>query len=565
MSGKRFIVGSSRRQRGLWAAAGTTLGLCLVVAAPALLTGCGGSKGSITSPGNGGNISVGLGRAAPLIGSYKATKTLAGGQTQETTLEFTPGTAFETLSGVYTRHVLSPRPGGGNNYVSFESGILTGNILANGHLHLLLTADGDTKSRAAGMISRLIPLPDPGDAELELALGGGLVGGTLSSDAAQLFFIRLSPPIVGQTYQANHVAGTWSGAPSGRGGFQLNDPRTDMPFTTPPIDALTGISIAFDPHTDSTGLTYNAAVTLTDPATGSRYTAGGARAYLYSEYNSNNLQTVSGVTKLEAGEFFVVGRGHLPADAPALKIPNIGISIPFAGRAFLFEAGVGTVDGTRVQLGTLFLKFDNTDIVFPFLPGALGANPPTSIYVPVGSFAIVEGATLPQATSPTPTPTPTPTGTLGTGQVDIGTVQFSNASGSNVNTSTITNATMSAFSDSLGFTAEMDDPTVASTDERKVQIELGDYSNLVVGDSYPIVASATSQDGSVRVLYTENDAQGHVKVWYADGGKVVVTARSGNTITLSFVGATMNAPPPSQYANFSTGTFTLDAAGKFTP
>src|SRR5436305_1473178 len=116
------------RRRGLLAAAATTIGLCLIGVSPILISGCGGGGGS--------SAPSGLGRAAQLVGTYKATQSVSGGQTQETNFDFTQGSAFETLRGSYTRRVLSPRPSGGSDYTSFSSGTLAGDILPNGDLHV---------------------------------------------------------------------------------------------------------------------------------------------------------------------------------------------------------------------------------------------------------------------------------------------------------------------------------------------------------------------------------------------------------------------------------------------
>jgi hypothetical protein len=367
MSGKLcngLFSSSQNSRRRVTAIAGGTSILCLGLLTPVLLVtaGCGGGGNTVTLPGDG--VAANLGRAAVLIGTYSSTQTLANGKTEETTIEFIPGGGYENLSGSYTKRILSVRPGGGKDYVDFSSGTLTGTILANGNLQVTFTPDDDSQSQISGKATRAA-----GSTQSEYRIGEN--GRTLADIITQTLATRIQELV--QTYRANSVAGNWSGIPSSTGGFQLNDPRTDTP-----VGPVTGMSVRYDAPSNSLGNTYTAAVTLTDPTTGTPYTATGAQARLYSQYDGNLPSNFSGITNLSAGDFFVIGKGNLPANAGTLTIPNVpvvgSVSVSLANRAFLFEAGVGSYESDRIQLGTLFIKFETSDPLYALLPFA-GINP----------------------------------------------------------------------------------------------------------------------------------------------------------------------------------------------
>lgn len=539
-----FWDAAGARRRGGLAAAGTLLGLCAITASPLMLTGCGSGSRSSTASTGGTDSSSNLGRAAVVIGDYTATQTLANGKTEETSFDFIPGSSFETVAGSYTRRVLSARSDGGSDYVSFSSGTLTGNILANGQLHVLLTPDDD-----AFPLNKSVATRQTDSDEYNFTIGQG---GTTIADASLKIIANKIQQII-QTYKAISLAGTWSGSPSGQGGFQLDDPRSDTP-----IGPITGISFQYSTTGGPIATAYTAALTLTDPTSGQSYTASGVQAHLYSQYDTKLPDNFSGITKLDAGQFFVVGKGNLPASAGALTIPNVPVvgtvSIPLANRAFLFEAGGGTYNGSRIQLGTLYLKIDSTDPLYALLPFA-GLNPDaTSGYIPVGSFVVFNGTVA--TPSPTPSPSPSP------GQPSVGTIQFSNVSATNATTTTITQTEAAAeFQGNIlnASLTESGDHTIV----RVLSMQLGapDDSYLAVGKTFAISPNTTVANGQARVSYVEEG--GSQKFWDAQSGSVVVVAHDSQHTTLRVINAAMT--PLNNYGSSEEpiGTFTINATGKF--
>lgn len=539
------------RRRGVTAVAGGTSILCLALLTPVIFgtAGCGSGSDSTTLLGGG----VNLGRAAVLLGTFKGTQTLAGGAVQETVIEFAPGTATETLVGSYTLRTLAQRPGGGNAYTDFSSGTVAGNILANGDLNLVFTADDESRARNNGSATRAT------QSVYQVSQGGAVLQQVLNGIIQQTLQ-RLNAVI--QTYRANSIAGTYSGSPSTVGGFQFFDPRDDSVFTTSPLNQAFTMSVSYNLIGNSVNI-YNAAVTLPDPTTGTPYTATGV-SRLFTQYDGT-FPNYSGITNLGPNEFFVITKGKLPATASPLQIPvGAGTNIPItlANRPFLIEAGSGTYQGKKFQLGTIYLKLDiqnfGTDLLLAgLLKNKYGIDlSQTSGYLPVGHFFIATGATA------TPTPTPTPTSSPGTPAV--GTIQFSNVSSpTNAITTKITDTDASASLTGNILNASLTEKNGHSTTERDLSIQLGatsDDSSLAVGKTFPIT-SGTVSTGKATVAYIET--AGSQKFWFAQGGSVVVTAHDSQHTTLSVVGATMTPFNNAGGATQPTGTFTIDAAGKF--
>lgn len=534
MAGTRHAANA--RRRSALAAVGTVLGLCGAAGmTPLLIAGCGGGGGGSTSS------SVNLGRAAVLIGDYQMNESLPGGETEETTFDFIPGASFETLVGSYTRRVLSPRPDGGNDYVSFESGTLAGSILANGHLQVVLTPDADSSQQP-----RSRPATRQTNAtQYEFSVGQN--GATLQDIILGAIAQRIQQIV--QTYKALDLSGNWTGTPGGAGGFQLNDPRDGTA-----VGPIAPIQIQYVRNGGVLATAYTAAVTLVDPATGTPYTATGVQAHLYSQYDTKLPDNISGVTKLDAGQFFVVAKGSLPASAGSLTIPNVpilgSVSIPLAGRAFLYEAGGGTYNGSRVQLGTLFLKIDKSDPFYALLPFA-GVNPSANGgYIPAGTFAVLNG------TSPSPSPSPSPGGT------SVGTIQFSNVSGTNATTTTITSTDAAgAFQNGIYNASLTESGTHTIVRVLSIQLGAADNSALTVGKTFPIGTASPLTAGSAHVSYVEEG--GSQEFWDAQSGSVTVVANDGTHVTLRVTNAAM--APLSNYgsAQQPTGTFSINATGKF--
>jgi hypothetical protein len=549
MSLSRRITRTIASPRGLaLSATGTALGLCLMIASPMLLTGCGGGSGSITTPGNG----ISLGRAAVLIGTYKGTQTLDDGTVAEITVEFIPGAATETVTGGYTIRILSPRPGGGNDYIDFDSGTVAGNILADGSLNLVSNSDSGARSRASGFVSVVSLLTT-----INGALNVNSSSATLTNSATSTTLTRVQAAT--QTYRANSVAGNWVGTPANSTGLQVADPRTDTP-----VGPLGGMNIQYTLGTASLSNTYSAAVTLVDPTTGTPYTATAPTTRLYSEYDGNLPTNFTGINNLLPGEFFVVGNGTLPASAGSITIPNVpvvgSVSISLANRAFLFEAGVSDYQNGRAQLGTLYVKLTSSDAIYPFLPIA-GIHPLTGGYIAVGHFFITNGTST---ATPTPTPTPTPSPTPSSGVPAVGTIQFSNVSSpTNAITTKITDTDASASFIGNILQATLTEKNGHFTTERDLNMEFyaPDQASISVGKTFTISDSAPTAAGQARITYIET--AGQQKFWRAQSGTATVTAHDSQHTTFRITGAAMTPFLNAGTTNQPLGTFTIDAAGKF--
>jgi hypothetical protein len=97
-----------------------------------------------------------------------------------------------------------------------------------------------------------------------------------------------------------------------------------------------------------------------------------------------------------------------------------------------------------------------------------------------------------------------------------------------------------------------------------IQVGTTDLASVTVGKTYAIqTASGAPANGNAVVSYIEQQGADS-KFWFANGGSVVVDARSGNTITLRIVKATMQAQNNAGSTTQPTGTFTINAAGQFT-
>lgn len=553
---------SRTRRRLLVAAPCAAMAL---IAATIGLSGCGSGGKTLNLGGaNGGGV-AGLGRASKLIGSWSTKQTLADGKTEETILDFAPGSAAESVTGSYTFRVLSPRAGGGSDFVAYETGTLTGSILANGDLSLTYTPDNSdgggefsetrraakTSTHAAGKSTRAAGTTT-GTSEYSF----GADGRTMTDIVTNSVFSAFEKAI--QAFQAQSVAGTWTGTPTGVGGFQLLNPKDGTEVS----GAILPISIQYA-ATDTLARKYTASLTLSDPTTGKPYTATGVTAHLYSQYDSQAgtiPANLSGTTTLYGDQLFVSGSGHLPASAGTLTIPGLPVGVPLAGRAFVFEAGVSSGTGVRSQLGALWLKFDATTdpVLYPLLTAFTGQNTDaTGGYIEAGYFYVLNGTTV--TPTPTPTPTPSPAG---------GIVQFSNVVSTTANTNSFTKTDSSGEIDGQGTTQVLNAnivDTVSTSPERDLVIQLstgGDPSSVTVGKTYPIVpASTSSAAGVAQVNYYETPGSGTPAIWGAQSGSVVVTARSGNVITLSIVNAAMTVQ--NNYGVTATGTFTINGNVQF--
>ncbi len=154
----------------------------------------------------------------------------------------------------------------------------------------------------------------------------------------------------------------------------------------------------------------------------------------------------------------------------------------------------------------------------------------------------------------------------GTGTVQVGTINFSNVSNTNGKTATITKSiAAAAFSNNVLNASLTESGSQAVERNLSIQVGASDLASVTVGKTYPIqTAGGNPANGSAVVGYIEGQDLDS-KFWFANGGSVVVDARSGNTITLRVVNATMR--PVDNNAGSSiqpTGTFTINAAGQFT-
>lgn len=521
-------------------AAGTTLGLCLMIASPVLLTGCGGGGSSFISPGAG----INLGRAAVLLGSYQGKETLSNGLTEETTLQFSPGAAFETLVGSYTVRVLSPRSGGGNNYVSFEAGTLAGTILADGSLQVNFTPDDLTRSRAT-----------PAQATYTVNSTGTTITNT-ATGAVITQLLRAIASFVPNTA----LDGAWTGGPTTVGGLQFTDPKTLDAVA--PNDPLISMDLTYS----AVGSGYLTTLTLSDPRVGS-YQAR-VSANVYSSYDATIPANFAGISRVDTGQYFVIGRGHLPSNAG--PVPFGAVSVSLAGRGFQYEAGVSDDGNRKLQLGTLYLKFDKSDAIWPLLQleGLIPIKTPeiTSIYIPAGNFLVTKGGTTATPT-PTPrpssTPTPTPTPTPSPGVPAVGTIQFSNASSpTNATTTKITDTDVSASFEGSLLHATMTEKNGHATVERDLDMHFfaPNDAALSVGKVFTISNSTPTAAGQAQVTYIET--AGQQKFWNALSGTAVVTAHDSQHTTFRITA------PMTPFNNAGTttqpiGTFTIDAVGKF--
>jgi hypothetical protein len=153
----------------------------------------------------------------------------------------------------------------------------------------------------------------------------------------------------------------------------------------------------------------------------------------------------------------------------------------------------------------------------------------------------------------------------GTGTVQVGTITFSNVANTNANTTTITNTSAGASFSNNVLNASLTQ-SGSQTVVRVLSIQIGatDLASVTVGKTYPIqTASGSPANGNAVVSYIEQQGA-NSKFWFATGGSVVVDARSGNTITLRVVNATMRAQNNAGSTTQPTGTFTINAAGQFT-
>ncbi len=116
------------KQRGLLAAAGTTLGLCVLVASPAILTGCGSGGGNPSDGGSGPTVVRSVVRVLPTDGSVQIANvtetslTLSGAGVPT----LAPGAILVSGQGAgLLRKVVSATPGaGGQTVVQTEAATL---------------------------------------------------------------------------------------------------------------------------------------------------------------------------------------------------------------------------------------------------------------------------------------------------------------------------------------------------------------------------------------------------------------------------------------------------------
>jgi hypothetical protein len=98
-----------------------------------------------------------------------------------------------------------------------------------------------------------------------------------------------------------------------------------------------------------------------------------------------------------------------------------------------------------------------------------------------------------------------------------------------------------------------------------IQVGASDLASVTVGKDVPDPNGQRRSCKRERGRFLYRAAGQQLEFWFANGGSVVVDARSGNTITLRVVNATMQAQNNAGSTTQPTGTFTINAAGQFTP
>lgn len=141
-----------------------------------------------------------------------------------------------------------------------------------------------------------------------------------------------------------------------------------------------------------------------------------------------------------------------------------------------------------------------------------------------------------------------------------GTINFSNAVGTNANTNNITKtvaahtATGSTVSGSLSNAGSAEDRVL------NIQLGIGSIDETTVGKVFPIVPASQFAAGKARVTYTEPADQ---RFWDAQAGNVMVVAHDSTSNTLKVVDAEMTFQDNAASKVQPTGTFTINAQGKF--